>query len=499
MKKLIFFAILIISIIILTLVIDQRDLNMKKDKFKKENNIIKKAVVAGSFYPESKEELAILVDKLLEGADSVNGDIRGLIVPHAGYVFSGQTAASGYKALIGRGFDTVVLIGNSHQEFFDGISVYKEGFYETPLGRIEIDSVFANKLIESSDKIFFKESAHSNEHSLEVQLPFLQRALDDFKIIPIILGNKNDSVDVLISSLKELIDEKTIIIASSDLSHYPSEEDAQYSDGKVIEAILTGDRNNLNQAIIDIEKQNISGLETCACGRGSIEVVMELNKDKEARLLKYTNSGQGGDGSFPVDKSRVVGYASIGFFEKEFSDGLSEEEKERLLEIAKKSVESYVSAGKILSFSEKGILNKNLGAFVTIKKNGQLRGCIGSFSPDIPLYQVVSEMAISAAVNDPRFSPVNEDELSDLDYEISVLSPLKKVDSWKDVEIGKHGVQVVKDDRSGVFLPQVAVENNWDLETFMNILCQQKAGLPADCWKDSSTDIYTFTANVFGE
>lgn len=180
---------------------------------------------------------------------------------------------------------------------------------------------------------------------------------------------------------------------------------------------------------------------------------------------------------------------------------LNKDEKEKLLEIAQTSVETFIREGKAPEFQiENPILNQNLGAFVTLKKDGQLRGCIGRFSPtDIPLYQVVSQMAISAATQDRRFYPVTNSELEDLKYEISVLSVLEKIENWREIEVGKHGVQIRKGLRSGVFLPQVATENNWDLEKFMGELCFQKVGLEWDCWKREDVELYTFTAQVFGE
>jgi len=277
-----------------------------------------------------------------------------------------------------------------------------------------------------------------------------------------------------------------LLIASSDLSHYPSYEDAKYSDNKVIKAILTGKKENLENTIEQLKKENILNLQTCACGQDAIEVVMGLTSDKNIKLLKYANSGDVEIGN----KSQVVGYAAIVFMDSTSSLQpnleLSKEERKKLLEIAQESVETYVKTKKILQFkNDLPTLEKPLGAFVTIKKSGQLRGCIG--------------MAISAATKDSRFYPITEDELKDLKYEISVLSPLKKVNSWEDIEIGKHGVQVKQGLRSGVFLPQVATENNWDLNTFMSQLCSQKAGLSVDCWKNPETDIYVFTAQVFGE
>lgn len=460
--------------------------------------ITRKPAVAGMFYPDSEEELNSMIDGFFEKVELPELDkyIRGLIIPHAGYIYSGPVAAYGYKTLIGKEIKTVILIGNSHQAYFDGISIYEKGHYKTPLGKVEIDEDLAKKIIEADKKISFQEQAHLQEHSLEVQLPFLQRVLKDFKFVPIIMGNDEQAtIDILIKALENLINDNTLVIASSDLSHYPPYEKAKYSDNKVIEAILAGNRNNLRDTISQLEKEGITNLQTCACGQGSIEVVMGLMESKNIKLLKYANSGDTAG-----DKAQVVGYGAIVFTSDKLENELSKEEQKRLLEIARESLETYIKEGKVKKFEETSpLLNKHLGAFVTLKKHGQLRGCIGVFEPDIPLYQVVAETVISSATKDIRFTPVTKEELDDLEYEISVLSPLKRVDSWGKIEIGKHGVQIKKGLRSGVFLPQVATENNWDLDTFMSILCQQKAGLTSDCWKNPETDIYVFTAQVFGE
>ncbi len=506
MKKFLIFVIFIIVVIAAVLIFDKNE-SMKKENSslnKTKEELIREPVAAGSFYPDSKEELENIIDNYMSEVEPPTSgeDIRALIVPHAGYVYSGQVAAYAYKTLIRQEINTVILIGPSHHEYFEGASVYPKGYYKTPLGNVEIDKDLAKKIIDSHKKISFRENAHLQEHSLEVQLPFLQKILPNpnWKIVPIVMGNTPEAAEILINSLKNLINDNILIIASSDLSHYPSYEDAKYSDHKVIEAILTGKTENLEIVIAQLEKENISNLQTCACGQQAIEVIMSLMSDKNIKLLKYANSGDVEIG----DKSQVVGYAAIAFMDSASSlqtgSELNKEERKRLLEIAQEAVETYVKTGKKPEFSNGlSAIERPLGAFVTLKKDGQLRGCIGAFEPKISLYQVVIEMAISAATKDSRFYPVIEEELKDLEYEISVLSPLKKVDSWKDIEIGKHGVQVKQGLRSGVFLPQVATENNWDLDTFMSVLCAQKIGLPVDCWKNPETDIYVFTAQVFGE
>jgi AmmeMemoRadiSam system protein B/AmmeMemoRadiSam system protein A len=502
MKKVIIFVIFIVIVVGLVLVIDQGI--MKKKPTNEEGftpspveGPVREPAVAGAFYPESESEINSMIDGFFEKAELPELDkyIRAMVVPHAGYVYSGQVAAYGYKSLIGKDIKTVILIGNSHKEQFDGISVFPKGHYKTPLGNVEVDKNLAEKIINSNEKIIYKESAHEEEHSLEVQLPFLQKSLKDFKIVPVVIGNQPGLIDILINALKPVVDDNTLVIASSDLSHYPNYEDAKYSDNKVIEAILTGKKENLTNTISQLEKEVISNLQTCACGQDSIEVIMGLMEGKNIKLLNYANSGD-----VSGDMSRVVGYATIVFTNNQSENELGLEEQKRLLEIARQSLETYMEKGEMIKVEEESpMLNKQMGAFVTLKKHDQLRGCIGVFEPQIPLYQVVAETVLSSAFNDHRFTPVVKEELNELEYEISVLSPLKKVNSWENIEIGKHGVKIVKGLKSGVFLPQVATENNWNLETFMNTLCEQKAGLPADCWKDSDTEIYVFTAQVFGE
>lgn len=212
-------------------------------------------------------------------------------------------------------------------------------------------------------------------------------------------------------------------------------------------------------------------------------------------LLKYANSGDSPFG----EKFRVVGYGAVAFYKENDSQKLTEEEKKELLRIAKRSVESFVKTGKVPEFevgSER--LKEKRGAFVTLKENGRLRGCIGHLVANLPLYKVVSQMAISAAVKDPRFFPVTKEELDTLKYEISVLSPLRKINSLKEIELGKHGVLAVARDHSGVLLPQVATENHLDLETFLDNL-MLKAGLSPNYWKENSIDFYVFEVEVFGD
>nr|HID59222.1 AmmeMemoRadiSam system protein A [Desulfobacterales bacterium] len=173
-------------------------------------------------------------------------------------------------------------------------------------------------------------------------------------------------------------------------------------------------------------------------------------------------------------------------------------EKKVLLEVARKAIAARLTWKKFtVPDNPQGGLLSQRGAFVTLHKKGALRGCIGVFTSDKPLYRTVQEMALAAAFEDPRFAPLTREELDEIDIEISVLSPLKRIDDLKSIEVGKHGLYIVKGLNRGVLLPQVASEHNWDRETFLTQTCY-KAGLPGDCWK-GDCEVYTFTAQIFGE
>lgn len=486
---------------------------------KTEDGHVRKAAVAGGFYPGDRMDLEKYVDALLRQAEppKIMEPIRAIMVPHAGYIYSGLVAAYAYKKLEGRDIRTVILIGNSHSHSFDGIAVYAKGAFETPLGLVPVDEAFTEKLLAADPVIADRPDVHEGDHVLEVQLPFLQRVLKDFKIVPILFsGDSPQLAQKLAGGLSPLLNDKTLIVASTDMSHYPAYADAAAADQKVLDAILTGRMENLDDTLQALAAENIPRAETFLCSPSGVRVAMRLSQDSgvlQPVLLKYANSGDAAG-----DKSRVVGYGAIAFVAKQSATpaapppvteegkspadekGVTPQEKEELLKIARSTVENYVQTGKVPEFSPASpALKRPLGAFVTLKENGQLRGCIGRFDPSGPLYLMIQQMAIAAASEDPRFNPVSTDELGKLEYEISVLSPLRKIATADEIELGKHGVQVSKNFHQGVFLPQVATETGWSKEEFLEELCSQKAGLPRDCWKDPKVNLQVFTAEVFSE
>ena len=257
--------------------------------------MIRLPVVAGQFYPEDEKELEKTVDDLLFKAEPVKkGGVFGLLLPHAGYAYSGPVAAWGYKAISGKKFDTVIIIGDSHCERFDGVSFWPEGSWQTPLGEVEVDSGLAKKIMAGSQRFFRKDSAHLFEHSIETQLPFLQQTLKNFKILPIVFGSEDEDWQILAETILKNIGKNVLIIASADLSHYSPYKKAKETDEKTL--------NN----ILNLQNQN---LEVCAAD--SVKTLIDISKklDGKAELLKYANSGD----TFG-DKSQVVGYGAIAFY-----------------------------------------------------------------------------------------------------------------------------------------------------------------------------------------
>ncbi len=458
---------------------------------------VRQPVVAGSFYPGDPASLTKIVDDLLASVpiQNVPGDVVGLIVPHAGYPYSGLTAAHGYRQLQGRRYDTVIMVGPCHRAYTRAASVYDHGRWKTPLGEVEIDSDLAARLIAYHEQIAFVPEAHRQEHSLEVQLPFLQRTLRQVRIVPIAMGEQSYA---LCSILAEAIaasvgDRSVLLLASTDLYHGESYNECRSTDQRTIGYIEQFDADGLSKALASEQAQ--------ACGGGPVVTVMLASRLLGAdtvTVLHRTNSGD----VTGTKHGYVVGYVSAAISQTEErvepDDELNKDEQSWLLHQARQVIESRVRGTPFKSSappSER--LKKPSGAFVTINKRGMLRGCIGYIHAIKPLQETVIEMAVAAATSDPRFPPVSPDELDDLEVEISVLTPLKLISRPEDIEVGRHGLYIRKNAYSGLLLPQVATSNGWDRWQFLQQTCR-KAGLPPDAWKEGA-EIYTFTAQIFHE
>lgn len=464
---------------------------------------IRKPAVAGSFYPDSPKELEATLSTLLNQAEVIPAtkSTKILIVPHAGISYSGQVAAWGFKQIENKNYTRIIILGVSHRHIFNQAAVFEKGLWETPLGKVEVDQNLAKKIIDG-EKIVADITPHLEEHSLEIELIFLQKVLKDFKIVPILLSQTSkELIETLAQKISQNLDEQTILVVSTDLSHYPPYEVANKVDGETIKAILSGKKEIFEKTIQELESKGYPGVDTCACGAEAVKVALKVGEilDLEFEKIKYENSGD-----VSGEKSRVVGYAAIVGYGKSLftSQPLDDQAQKEALKIARQTLENHLKSPLAplspLTPKNKSLL-KPLGCFVTLRKHGELRGCIGEFEPKDPLYRVIQKMAIEAATNDPRFPPVTAKELPEIKIEISVMTPKKKINSWREIELGKHGVVVQKGFRAGTFLPQVASETGWSLEEFLSHLCSQKAGLPADCYKDPSVNLYVFEAQVFEE
>lgn len=466
--------------------------------------VVRPASQANRFYTGNPEELSQEVDSFLalHSSRTTYQNVAALIVPHAGYYFSGNVAASAYMTLNPKkSYKRIFLLGPSHHEWLNGASVNsKVDYYATPLGNVKVDRETAQQLIDADSVFSYKAAAHAQEHCLEVQLPFLQRRLDEVPpIVPIIIStNDYSKLKRMAEMLRPYFTDDNLFIISSDFSHYPSYEDAYEVDTKTGKAIETGD---VEQLIATIENNADSGkrnLATSACGEFPIITLMlMLNHNYEIKHLMYQNSGDIDN----HDHSRVVGYHAFAFLRKQISETeftLTDADKKQLKEIALQSIKDSLDSKPIARptlHSQLSILNSKCGAFVSLHKYGRLRGCIGHFGEDYPLHEIVAEMARAAAFEDPRFTPVTREELDDIDIEISVLTPMRRIQSIDEFELHRHGIYIRKGFRSGTFLPQVADEVNWTKEEFIGHCSQDKAGLGWDGWRDA--ELYVYEAIVF--
>ena len=464
--------------------------------------IVRPATQANRFYTGDAKELENEVDSLLmrHSSSQVYDNLAALIVPHAGYYFSGNVAASAYMAIDAKKqYKRIFLLGPSHHQWLNGASVNTEAeYYATPLGNVKVDHETAVSLTKADSVFAYQRSAHAQEHCLEVQLPFLQRRLGEVPpIVPIIIStNDYYKLKRMADVLKTYFTDENLFVISSDFSHYPSYQDACEVDAKTGKAIETGD---VEEFIATIEANANSGkhnLATSACGEFAIvTLLMMMDSQYDVKHLMYQNSGDIDN----RDLSRVVGYHSFAILRRNNTSFiLSDDDKKALKNIALQSIKDSLNGNPIaqpIFNSQFSIFNLKCGAFVSLHKYGRLRGCIGHFGEDYPLHEIVARMARAAAFEDPRFMPVTSDELADIDIEISVLTPMRRIQSIDEFQLHRHGIYIKKGYRSGTFLPQVADEVNWTKEEFVGHCAQDKAGIGWDGWRDA--ELYVYEAIVF--
>ncbi len=471
--------------------------------------------MADRFYPGDAGKLEAAVRAYLDDAVRPRaGRPVGLVVPHAGYIYSGQIAADAYRQVMDHEYDVVVILGTNHTSAgFRGVSVHQGRGYRTPLGLAQIDRELAAELVALDEAFTFKPVVHRMEHSVEVQVPFVQIALPDVKILPAVVGQPDLALCRRLGQAlaRVLRDRRPLIVASADLSHYPGYDDAVAVDRATLGAIATLDAERVQATIRRQMRQGRPGLDTCACGEAPVLAALEAARALGASrgcVISYANSGDAAVGN----RGRVVGYGAVALTAAECkgqpvtpgsrraSPGspLGAADKKALLQFARNTIHSYLTTDTApLARDLPPALWRRQGVFVTLHKAGRMRGCIGRSVSDIPLGQLVGAMALKAAFEDRRFPPLQLDELEKIEIEISLLTPLEKVQGAEEIVPGRDGVWMFKGDRSAVYLPHVATDQGWDRVQLLDHLCL-KAGLPVGSWRKDA-DLYTFRAEVISE
>ncbi|MGD0277796.1 MAG: AmmeMemoRadiSam system protein B [Smithella sp.] len=478
---------------------------------------VREPAVAGKFYPESAYKLKLAIEKFLQDALPVKVKKPvAIIVPHAGYIFSGQICADGFKQVSNQPYDVIVVLGTKHTNSdLQKISLYPGDGFRTPLGIAMVDKNIIS-LLKKADPYdcTMDKSLHESEHSVEVMVPFIQVVFPKAKIVPIVVGSQDRDTCIRFGQAlaQVLKNKRALIVASSDLSHYPSAQDANIVDRETLEAVAGLDPAVFSATMQAHRDRNIPNLYTSACGEAPIMAAMAAAKSLGANrgvVISYANSGDTSVG----EPSRVVGYGAVvltaegggndisvlsQFAPAAESAPLSSSDKKALLAFARETISRLFMTDTVpLARGVSANLHQPRGVFVTLKKKGELRGCIGRMIGDEPLCKITGVMAIQAAFNDRRFNPLTVDELNDIEIEISVLTPMQPVAGAAGIVVGRDGVVLSKEGHSAVFLPQVATEHGWSREEMLDNLCR-KAGLETGCWKTGAI-FSTFQAVVFSE
>ena len=417
--------------------------------------------------------------------------------------------------MAGRTYDTVVILGTNHtSSSFRKVGIYPGRGFRTPLGTAEIDAALVDALLADCADCRLDSTVHAREHSIEVVVPFVQVLFPQAKIVPAVVGEPDAGLCERFgkSLAKTLRGRNALIVASTDLSHYPSAMNAGLVDRQTLQAMAPLDPARFRAVAHTPTDRNIPGLSTRACGEAPILAVMTAARELgagEGILISYANSGDTALG----EAGQVVGYGAVALAsgrtgaqeapaQVEITGGkgssLSDPDRKALLALARQTIDWFLSTKTApLARNPSPGMEQTRGLFVTLKKHGDLRGCIGEIVAAKPLYRLVGPVALKSALEDPRFRPLRPEELKDIEIELSVLTPPAPVAGASDIVAGRDGVILRKDGRSAVFLPQVATEQGWGRDTMLDELCR-KAGLPAGSWKQGA-QLYTFQAEVFSE
>ena len=471
---------------------------------------IRPARVAGTFYSGSPAELRREIEERLANAaeTQVEDEIVAASVPHAGYIYSADIAAPVFKALRNADFDTVVIIGHDFGSQAPGVIGVVPSYdaFLTPLGEVPVDTDLCQALRREEPRILCDDRVHALEHTVEVQLPFLQVTHPGVKIVPMLFGEVTASHCRRLAELLMALRGKRrlFVLSSTDLSHYPSAETSRDLDRMTLEFAERMDLEGLCRWKNSGEWERMPGVETPLCSAGGLGTAIDWAKRKGAGHAMVLKRGNSGDVS--GDDLRVVGYGALLFVRPDAAGGpqndsfrVGEESQQELLKLARSVIVTCSHGGKVTpDLPDKEELRRLSAVFVTLRKHGQLRGCIGTTAAHLPLSRAVAEYAQAAAFQDPRFHEVTAEEVPELHIEISVLSPMRRIADPAEIVPRRHGVLLRMNGRSGLFLPQVW-EQLPEKEQFMGYLCAEKAGLPCDAWLNPDAEIFVFTVFAFEE
>lgn len=477
---------------------------------------IRDPAVAGQFYPADRGKLTRALDGFFKDAVADRGAHPPVIVvPHAGYIYSGQIAADAFNQVSPSAVDTVVILGANHTTGgADRASVYDGAAFRTPLGLVGVDRELAAALVRDSNLAVFDRRLHQREHAVEVQVPFVQHRLPRARIVPVVVPSSDPEMCARFGSLvaDAVRGRRALVVASSDLSHYPDAGDAARVDAETLEHIARLDGERLVRSEALVAGGATPGLATRACGLGPILVAIEAARRLGAAhgvVLSYANSASVAVGT----AERAVGYGAVAF--SSGTDGadltalrsvmtdeghrLDAADRRVLLSLARETIQRYLESETVpLPRGGSPALVREAGVFVTLRKDGVLRGCVGRLLPEGPVIRLVSAMALEAAFADPRYERVRASELASIDIEVSILSPVAVAPGPQAIVAGRDGVVLQADGRSAVFLPNVATEQGWGREELLNQLAV-KAGLRPGAWRAPGARLFTFQADVFAE
>lgn len=465
----------------------------------------RRPAVAGTFYPATQNELKVELEALFANAlPKKLNNVGAIISPHAGYLFSGGVAASAFNQIDReKEYERVFIIASSHRSSFPGASIYCDGNFEMPYGQEPVDTQLGAFLCSQNPSLFSSNPVHhSKEHSIEVQLPFINFILKPtYKVVPILMGNVTpQDCQSIAQALEPYYNSENLFIISSDFSHYPNYEQARSIDEATMQAIVSNNPVNLLNVIDQNASKRVKNLQTSLCGWSAVLVLQYLtqhNLFSSYHSLEYKNSG---DNALYGEMDSVVGYWAIAVTR----------DSEILHWIARHAIEKAITEENPIHSNEKDssklkaqvlrelgvgkmpdLFLQKCGVFVTLKKRGKLRGCIGYIQSETALYKEVANVAVLAACYDNRFNKVAPKELPEIEIEISILSPMRLISDIEEIEMGKHGIQIEKNGHSGLFLPQVGAETGWTRQEYLGHCARDKAGLGWDGWKEAKISIFT--------